>query len=264
MKDTTRISDKYDYLASEIEAIPDGNYQTMHLYCNKRNRVESAILHGDTAVVIKHFKRPGWLNALVYGHLRASKADRSYDNAVRLTQLGIPTPEPIAVLTRPDGFRFADSWYICKHIDTISMLAHLPNDALPQLETLLTTSAELKAFIDAAIDFFHKGVYPLDFNRGNFLCKKHDDGHFSFPIVDLNRMRFCKVTPYMVARAFELFTDGVSVPALRSIVLHIGKALGYSTTDCEKDLHRFLKELPRKQRRRSLKRKLKKVLHKTK
>ena len=46
-------------------------------------------------LVVKAFRRPHLINQFVYGIFRASKAKRSYDNALLLQGLGIGTPQPV-------------------------------------------------------------------------------------------------------------------------------------------------------------------------
>lgn len=263
MKDSIRIAPGFEHLRAEFERIPEGGYPVEHVFCNKRNVVEASVIGGIPAV-IKRFRTPGTVNAFVYGRLRPSKADRSFDNALRLHSLGIDTPEPMAVITRPDGARFARSWYVCRRVDVPSMKTHLPNEKLPQLMELLQGDEILAAFLDTAAGFFGTGVYPIDFNRGNFLLLRGADGRWHFPMVDLNRMRFGRVSPRMVARALYLFTDGVSPGALREMTLRVCRRMGLPDAVTLRGLRSFRRALPWRTMRRKIKKNLKKILHRNK
>lgn len=263
MKDSIRIAPGFEHLRAEFERIPAGDYPVEHVFCNKRNVVEASVT-GDVPSVIKRFRTPGAINAMVYGRLRPSKADRSFDNALRLRALGIATPEPMAVITRPDGVRFARSWYVCRRLDASSMKTHLPNEKLPFLMELLQGDEVLAEFLDTTARFFAEGVYPIDFNRGNFLLLHGDDGRYLFPMVDLNRMHFGRVTPRMVARALYLFTDGVSPEALREMTLRVCRRMEIPDAETLHGLHSFCRALPLRAFRRKIKKSIKKILYRNK
>ena len=60
-----------------------------------RNTIKAFEAEGER-LVVKRFKRPNLLRAVIYTFFRRSKARRSYEHAVRLRALGVDSPEPVA------------------------------------------------------------------------------------------------------------------------------------------------------------------------
>ena len=60
-----------------------------------RNTIKLFDLDGEQ-INIKSFKVPNFINQVVYNFFRKSKAQRSFEYATKLLNLGIGTPTPIA------------------------------------------------------------------------------------------------------------------------------------------------------------------------
>ena len=97
------IAPAYHSLHTVIADIVNGNYTAEHIYCQRRNTVERIVLDDGSRVVVKRFKQPNALNRWVYGIFRKSKARRAYEHALRLTELGVDTPTPIAYILHGRG-----------------------------------------------------------------------------------------------------------------------------------------------------------------
>lgn len=134
---------------------------------------------------IKSFKKPNFINTIVYKYFRDSKAKRSFDFAMKLISKNIGTPEPIAFAEYSNAFSFGKSFYVCKHINaeyTYRDLVENPN--LPDHEAIL------RAFTDFCFKLHEAGVEFKDHSPGNTLINKNDQGLYDFYLVDLNRMTF--------------------------------------------------------------------------
>ena len=148
--------------------------QSEHMLYQGRNTLK--IIGED--IVVKAFHTPHFPNSLLYGWLRASKAQRSYTNALLLGEL---TPAPLAYREHRRWGLLRDSYYACR-------LSNLPltwrlvarDKAFPNRQQIAYSVGVLMAKIH------EKGCYPLDFSGGNILV--NEDGSRA-QIVDINRMR---------------------------------------------------------------------------
>ena len=211
------IAPAYHSLHTVIADIVNGNYTAEHIYCQRRNNVERIVLDDGSRVVVKRFKQPNALNRWVYGIFRKSKARRAYEHALRLTELGVDTPTPIAYMEERRSGHFARSWFVAAYGDGTpfsELYATLrekagEGDAEAQQQIPRLRSA-LMAFVCSLED---KHVLPGDFNHANILVtRNNDDWHFS--LVDINRMRFnrkptLKGTMKMLSQFCRDYQDGI-------------------------------------------------------
>lgn len=89
------INSEYRSLMNFITGVPQHNYETDKVFCNRRNIVEKVSV-GGCDYVIKRFKRPTWVNCFIYTFFRKNKARRAYEYAIILDRMGIDTPKPVA------------------------------------------------------------------------------------------------------------------------------------------------------------------------
>ncbi len=149
----------------------------------QRNIIKLIENNGEKYVV-KSFKIPHLLNQLVYRFFRASKAQRSYENSVKLVVLNISTPKPIGYIEFPSLFLFKESYYVCEFFDyDFEIRAVFKDKYFKDRENIL------KKFIEFSYELHNKGVYHIDYSPGNILVKKIN-GEYVFSIIDLNRMKF--------------------------------------------------------------------------
>jgi tRNA A-37 threonylcarbamoyl transferase component Bud32 len=171
----------YQPLDSFIKNIPLVFDKEGILFYSARNQLKTYQVEGYD-VIVKSFKKPHFFNRIVYTFFRRSKAKRSYEYALRLLEMGIPTPAPIACIEEKGCGLISRSYYISiyeknwEHIRAY-MLGEKKEEALIQ---------QLAEFIS---DVHNKGVHFLDMTPGNILHKK-EDGKFRFALIDINRMKF--------------------------------------------------------------------------
>lgn len=159
--------------------LPDGSVE---IY-KARNMVVKFSDPTAGEINIKAFHKPFPINGYIYTTFRDSKAQRSYENAMRLMELGFDTPEPIAYIECRDGSLLRDSYYISRQIEATEMRYV---ERRPDEEALLRT-------LGREIARLHKqGVLMMDFSPGNILFVEDSeaDGGYRFYYVDLNRMSF--------------------------------------------------------------------------
>jgi hypothetical protein len=152
-----------------------------------RNHIRKVELGGEV-LTIKRFKTPNLFNGLVYRYLRKSKARRSYEYALRLSGLGIGTPQPIAY-SEELGLTLRTSFYICHFLDydlDFRVLNH--NPLYPDREGVL------RAVTRFTYQMHQNNINFLDHSPGNTLIKKDEGGGYHCYLIDLNRMRFEKLS----------------------------------------------------------------------
>lgn len=178
------LNPRFGHLRDFVLSLPDKFEQ---MPCERvlrclRNDVRLICVGGDR-LVVKSFARPSMLNRFVYGLLRASKAERAYTHALRLRELGIGTPEPVAALNVRRWGMLRCSFFVSLYSDyhPIDMLDSTPNVAM---------EPALDALTDFIIRLHDRGVVHHDLNISNMLYKRLDDGSYDFQIVDINRMEF--------------------------------------------------------------------------
>jgi len=148
-------------------------------------------------VVVKSFRIPHIINRFAYSFLRLSKAERSYAYSLEILKRGFQTPQPIAHIELFSRGLLSESYYISGYSDYVSMKSF-------NFTTKLTEeNAEiLKAFALFTARLHEKGIYHKDYSNGNILYKKENSA-ISFYLVDVNRMKFEKVTEKMACKSFH-------------------------------------------------------------
>ncbi|MBT8254778.1 MAG: Kdo domain containing protein [Flavobacteriaceae bacterium] len=168
----------------ELNEIIDSFDLEGRVYGNQdRNQLKLFELE-DFTINIKSFKTPNFFNQVVYRLFRKSKAKRSYEHGLKLSELGIGTPSPIAFYEFPKKLLFKSSFYISLHIKYDLTFRELTHDLnYPDHETIL------RAFTRYTYKLHENNILFLDHSPGNTLIKKIEDG-YAFYLVDLNRMVF--------------------------------------------------------------------------
>ncbi len=148
-----------------------------------RNSLKLFELEGEI-INIKSFKIPNLVNQIAYRFFRKSKAQRSFEYANKLRELGIGTPQPIAYYEFTTFFLFKKSYYISKQQNCDLTYRELTTDfSIPNYQAIL------RAFTRFTFNLHEKGVNFLDHSPGNTLIEINND-NYNFYLVDLNRMEF--------------------------------------------------------------------------
>lgn len=179
--------DDYLFLESSFASIREIFIHDNHSIHKARNELKIIELAG-VKTVVKSFKIPHLFNRIVYTFFRRSKAYKSYHNALRLQELAISTPKPIALIEFFSSELLADSYFISEFFDYDFTIR------TPLLEQLEDRGAIFTAFAAYTYDLHQKGVWHLDYSPGNILIKRTENG-YQFSIVDINRMVFRDISP---------------------------------------------------------------------
>jgi tRNA A-37 threonylcarbamoyl transferase component Bud32 len=175
------VSSRFTKIRPEIEKIiKHGIPAEAKVIYKSRNTVYRLTING-VALVIKAFHVPNLINSVVYTHLRKSKAQRSYQNAKKLQELGFRSPDPIAFGEVLVDNRLRQSYYISVDV---------PGDDLRNWEDKPDCDALLRAFAAELVRLHRAGVLHKDFSPGNVIYTREEDGAYRFHYIDLNRMEF--------------------------------------------------------------------------
>lgn len=148
---------------------------------HRRNHIKVVEKDGER-VNVKSFKQPNYINRYVYVMFRKSKAERSFEFAIKLIKKGIGTPKPIAYAEETSKGALTKSFYISEHLDYELTFRGLD---------LAKAGHEdiLRAFARFTYNLHEQNIEFLDHSPGNTLIKLNN-GDYQFYLVDLNRMNF--------------------------------------------------------------------------
>lgn len=173
----------YTQITPQILAAVDQFDHTGEVLYRGRNTVKVMLINGER-FNFKRFKKPNLINKLIYRFVRKSKAQRSYEYANILTDLGIGTPEPVAYIEDLQLITLGYSYYISRQLDCDFTFRELINN-----DQITDKSKVLIEFARFMYHLHEAGVYFLDHSPGNTLISRVGD-QCQFALVDLNRMKF--------------------------------------------------------------------------
>jgi tRNA A-37 threonylcarbamoyl transferase component Bud32 len=152
----------------------------------QRNEIKVFDVNG-VPVNVKQYKVPHFPNRVVYTFFRPPKAERAYRYALKLLSLGIKTPEPIAyILTKKNGLLHV-SYYVSEQVAYGHTMYELGRGGISGREPIL------KAFAEYTAGLHESGIYHRDYSPGNILFQ-YENGETRFCLIDINRMRFGRVS----------------------------------------------------------------------
>lgn len=148
-----------------------------------RNVIKLFKLKGVT-LNIKSFKKPKFINQIIYRYFRKSKAQRSYEYANILIEKTIGTPQPVAYFENSGFLGIKDSYYISEHLEyDLTYRELVTNPETKDHEKIL------RQFTQFTWKLHEQGVFFKDHSPGNTLIVKNNND-YNFYLVDLNRMSF--------------------------------------------------------------------------
>ena len=174
---------KYQNFVLEIDSFIEAFDSSGKGIKDERNKLKLFQLN-NTMVNIKSFKIPNLVNQIVYKFFRKGKAQRSFEYAEKLKELGIGTPQPIAYYENSTGLLFKRSFYVSDQLEYDLTYRELSRNLdYPNHENIL------RAFTRFTYDLHEKGIHFLDHSPGNTLIIQRGN-EYDFYLVDLNRMNF--------------------------------------------------------------------------
>ena len=130
-----------------------------------RNQLRVLEFEGEKYVV-KAYRKPFFINRLIYGFFRPSKAKRSLENALLLRSIGVGTPEPIGYINQRNGFLFTRSFFVTRISTCPYRYDMLFQQHFDCEEKVLREIGRITA------KMHEHGISHLDYGRGNILFDK--------------------------------------------------------------------------------------------
>lgn len=186
----------YSGLKPMLESLPsifENTGRTVYKARNELRVVEAPSL----TLNVKSYHKPILINRIIYTFFRKSKARRAYEYAQVLQAKGFGTPEPIAYLEYKTNGLLDASFFVSEHISDFRMMREFADGS-----EISGREDIIQAFGAFAARLHEAGILHLDLSIGNILFKKDDQG-IHFWLVDLNRMRFCKIDQRLGCKNFE-------------------------------------------------------------
>jgi len=198
---------------------------------------------GDIDVNVKKYAVPHFFNRIVYTFFRKSKAERAYRNALKIAALGIETPPPVAyVLIKRHGLLY-NSYFV-------SLQSPYNRNLTEIIEK--TEKENIETALGKFIALLHeKEILHLDLSTENILFKEiENEVHFS--LVDLNRMKFCRIDKNLGCKNFNRLR--VSEKTMKIIVKSYTRARNFNENEIiprvlSKQIFRKRRKLPSKLRK---------------
>lgn len=182
------INPKYEHLREWLERLPEDFEQLGEVIYDKRNQLRVINAPDGTLVNAKRYCVPHVINRVVYSlGIRQSKGLRAFTYPARLLERGIETPEPIAYIEQRQCGLLGLSYFVSVQ----SPLGHTLYELSHATEG---TYEDLAEAVGRFVAMMHDNeVLHLDLSPGNILWDKDEQG-YHFSVVDINRMRFGKVS----------------------------------------------------------------------
>lgn len=211
-----------------------------------RNTVVKAYDSGRE-ICIKEFKVPHIVNRVIYGRFRDGKAQRSFEHAILLRNLGFNTPEPMAYAEQ-GGMFFGKSYYVCQYLPEFSDIRDLSGLGTEDRRIMADDLGLLMARLHEA------GIWMKDFSQGNILYRRTPKGHFDFYLVDINRMEFNVTDHRKLMSNFKAVTedDQLLDSLARAYARHRRLSKEITVKEARAVRRRFLVSAARKQRLKRL------------
>lgn len=176
------VNPKYSYLTDFVYSIPAHFDSGGEVLNDDRNVIKRFHVNG-LAVVVKRYKRPNWVQRISYSFFRKGKAERAYLYGNELLNRGFSTPESIAYIEHYTNHLLDYSYYLCLNDSSPAIRQEIKDVEEPNLVVL-------EDFAIFVCELHKRGILHHDLNCSNVLYKAANNGHYTFSLIDNNRMFF--------------------------------------------------------------------------
>jgi len=175
------FKEKLEDFLLNINSYFDENNNSIH---KARNELK-IISYSGVDTIVKSFKIPNFFNRIVYSFFRDTKAKKSYENSVKINDF---TPLPIGYIEFYEYGLLTKSYFVAEKFDyDFTIKEPIVNKELVDRENIF------RAFANFTYQLHENGIYHNDYSPGNILVKRKETD-YAFKIVDINRMKFKKLT----------------------------------------------------------------------
>lgn len=132
-------------------------------------------------LVVKAFKVPNFINKIVYTFFRATKAKKSYENSLRISNF---VPQAIGYIEFRKFGLLSDSYFISEQFEYDFTIREVILGAdFKNRENIFREFAKFTYLLH------EEGILHKDYSPGNILIKQSENS-YELKIVDINRMEF--------------------------------------------------------------------------
>jgi 3-deoxy-D-manno-octulosonic acid kinase len=158
-----------------------------------RTAVARIHLNGFGSMVIKHYRRGGWMRRVVrrtYLRWGRPRCGGEFDMLLEVRRLGVRAPEPIAYAYR--GHLLYRCWLVTREIPLQASLADMGRTEPPAARRMIPAVADqIRRLIE------HR-IWHVDLHPGNVLVDPHDHVH----LIDFDRARNVLWSPALLRRRY--------------------------------------------------------------
>ena len=182
------INPKYQHLREWLEQLPENFEHLGEVIYDKRNQLRVITAPDGTLVNVKRYCKTHIVNRVVYSlGIRQPKGLRAFLYPARLLERGIDTPEAIAYIEQRTCGLLGLSYFVSVQSPLKHTLYEFGNAQEGTYEDIADALGRVTAMMH------DREVLHRDYSPGNILWDKDDQG-YHFAIVDINRMRFGKIS----------------------------------------------------------------------
>ena len=180
------INPEYQRFKDFITSLPERFSKEGEVIYKQRNEIRVFEENGER-LNVKRYRKPIFLNRIVYRFFRQPKALRAYNNALIINEKKINTPEPIAYIIMYRVGLMCESYFVSKQVTYRRNMYEFGKGGIAGREYIL------KAFAFFTAKLHQSGIYHRDYSPGNILFDD-ENGKVQFCLVDINRMEFGEVS----------------------------------------------------------------------
>jgi len=166
------------------------NKQTIHKARNELKIIE----HNNMQTIVKSFKKPHYLNRIVYSYFKDSKAKKSYEYSLKISKF---TPQAISYIEFYENNLIKESYFISEKFDYDFTIREALLD-----KNFKDRDKIFHSFAKFTLALHNDNIFHEDYSPGNILIQEKNDT-FIFKVVDINRMSFYPLTDDDRAKSFS-------------------------------------------------------------
>jgi tRNA A-37 threonylcarbamoyl transferase component Bud32 len=227
------INPDFQSLADFIKRLPQSFDKEGQSIYKSRNELKIFDVNG-VILNVKSYRKPIFVNRVIYTFFRKSKARRAFENAQRVLSLGFDTPNPVAYIEDRDAGLLNRSYFVSLQCPYTRMFREFADKSdVAGREDIIRALGLYAAKIHEA------GIFHLDLSVGNILFEKDETGiHFS--LVDLNRMKFCTIDQELGCENFGRLRGNSDF--FKILAESYAKARGFDAEICLEKMLYYLKK----------------------
>jgi len=183
------INENEEFLKS-IQSHFNGVKKSIH---KARNEIK-IVPYKKQQYVVKSFKIPNLFKSILYTFFRDSKAKKSFLNSVKI---GSFAPNAVGYIEFYRNGLLKDSYFVSEYFDYDFTIRE------PLLDSNFKDRDRIfRAFARFTLELHNNNIFHKDYSPGNILIKE-ENGEYIFKIVDINRMKFFKLSNSDRAKNFS-------------------------------------------------------------